>query len=174
MRFTEPERLTCMQNRVSVSRQIPAPASVLFGILARPANHLLIDGSGMLRRTVSGERITQPGDVFVMAMHNDEMGEYEMTNYVTGFEPDRLITWEPVMSAASREEDKRGIGYRDEPHRWCYVLAQGTDGSTVVTEIYDCSRAPEWLRQATQGGERWVPAMTETLAKLETLATAGS
>jgi len=174
MRNTAPERLPCMENRVSVSRQIPVPASVLFGILAHPANHLLIDGSGMLRRALSGETITQPGDAFVMAMHNDEMGEYEMTNYVTEFEPDRLITWEPVMSAASREEDRPGIGHRGEPHMWCYELAPDTDGSTVVTEIYDCSRAPEWLRQATQGGERWVPAMAETLAKLEALATADS
>ena len=159
---------------VSASREIAAGADHIFELIADPSQQPRWDGNDNLANADAAQRVRGVGDVFTMKMHNDEMGEYEMTNYVTGFEPDRLITWEPVMSAASREEDKRGIGYRDEPHMWCYVLAQGTDGSTVVTEIYDCSRAPEWLRQATQGGERWVPAMTETLAKLETLATAGS
>ncbi len=33
---------------VSVSRKIDVPADKLFDFLARPANHPLIDGSGML------------------------------------------------------------------------------------------------------------------------------
>jgi hypothetical protein len=40
----------------------------------------------------------------------------------------------------------------------------------LVTETYDCSRAPAWLRQAVRGGDRWVPSMTATLDKLAALA----
>jgi len=38
-----------------------------------------------------------------------------------------------------------------------------------VTEIYDCSRAPEWLRRAVKGGARWIDSMTATLGKLDAL-----
>jgi hypothetical protein len=42
--------------------------------------------------------------------------------------------------------------------------------STLVTETYDCSRAPEWLRKAVKGGARWVASMTATLEKLDVLS----
>ncbi|HLM88547.1 MAG TPA: hypothetical protein VK284_05880 [Streptosporangiaceae bacterium] len=38
-----------------------------------------------------------------------------------------------------------------------------------MTEIYDCSRAPEWLRRAVKGGARWIDSMTATLGKLDAL-----
>jgi hypothetical protein len=103
---------------VSVSRTIGAPAQELFGFLADPANHPLIDGSGMLREwsggriTGVGGRITGVGDVFTMAMHNDEMGDYEIANHVVGYEHGRRISWEPVLKAASRPEDQGEIGQR--------------------------------------------------------------
>ena len=159
-----------MENRVSVSRQIPVPAGVLFGILAEPANHPHIDGSGMIREAVSGTAVAQVGDVFVMKMNNDQFGDYEMTSHVVEYEPDRLIAWEPIMSGAAREEVKANIGFKTE-HRWTYELASAADGSTLVTETYDCSRAPAWMRAATGGGELWSPAMTESLAKLEQMAS---
>jgi uncharacterized protein YndB with AHSA1/START domain len=140
-----------MENRVSVSRQIPVQPGVLFGILTEPANHPLIDGSGMIREAVSDTAIAQVGDVFIMKMSNEQFGDYEMTSHVVEYEPDRLIAWEPVMSDAAREEVKANVGFR--------------------TETYDCSRAPAWMRAATSGGELWSPAMTESLGKLEQMAT---
>jgi len=145
------------------------PAGVLFGILTEPANHPLIDGSGMIREAVSGTAVAQVGDVFVMKMHNDQFGDYEMTSHVVEYEPDRLIAWEPVMSDAFQEEVKANIGFKTE-HRWTYELTTAADGSTLVTETYDCSRAPAWMRAATGGGELWSPAMAESLAKLEQMA----
>jgi uncharacterized protein YndB with AHSA1/START domain len=154
---------------VSVSRTIQAPAEELFDVLARPASHPLIDGSGMLRQG-SGGVITAVGDVFTMTMHNDEMGGYEMANHVVEYEPSRRIAWEPVLKAASRPEDQSSIGDRAE-HRWSYELTPLGPRSTLVTETYDCSRAPEWLRNAVKGGTRWTASMTLTLEKLEALAT---
>ncbi len=156
---------------VSVSRTIGAPAGKLFGILARPASHPLIDGSGMLREATSDAVLSGVGDVFTMKMHNDEMGDYEMFNHVVQYEPDRQIGWEPALKEASREEDQEAIGDRAE-HRWSFDLIPVDAGSTLVTETYDCSRAPQWLRKAVRGGERWRDSMTLTLEKLDALGRA--
>lgn len=97
-------------NRVAVSRRVGAPAEEVFAVLADPNRHVGIDGSGMLRFAVGAVPVTQVGDRFVLRMHNDEMGEDEMTNHVIEFEPNRRIAWEPVMSAASRPDDQDAIG----------------------------------------------------------------
>jgi hypothetical protein len=157
---------------VSVSRTIHAGADRLFGILAGPGNHPVIDGSGMLTESTGGQ-ITAVGDVFTMKMHNGEMGDYEIANHVVEFELNRRLGWEPELTAASREEDKDGIG-QHPGHRWSFELTPLDPGSTVVIETYDCSRAPDWLRQATKGGALWTDAMTATLAKLDELSQSGS
>ena len=156
---------------VSVSRTIGAPAEKLFGILARPDRHPLIDGSGMLREATSDAVLTGVGDVFTMTMHNDEMGDYEMSNYVVQYDLNRRIGWEPELKAATRQEDQEAIGDRAE-HLWAFDLVPVDAGSTLVTETYDCSRAPEWLRKAVRGGERWRESMTLTLEKLDALSGA--
>jgi hypothetical protein len=38
-----------------------------------------------------------------------------------------------------------------------------------VTEIYDCTGAPEQLRAAMDNGKVWVEGMNKTLQKLEEL-----
>lgn len=150
---------------VSVSRRIDAPAEAVFKVLSDPSRHPRIDGSDMLRGSVGGGVITGVGDVFSMKMHNPEMGDYEMVNYVVEYELNRRIIWEPELSAASRPEDLGDIGVR-AGHRWGFELApEGTD-ATVVTEIFDCSRAPEWLRTAVRNGDRWRDAMAATLERL--------
>jgi len=40
-------------------------------------------------------------------------------------------------------------------------------GATIITETYDCTEAPEWLRRAVKNGQRWAAAMTTTLEKLD-------
>jgi hypothetical protein len=154
---------------VSVSRTIEAPAEKLFGLLAHSANHPLIDGSGMLREAPSDVVLSRVGDVFPMRMHNDEMGDYEMSNYVVEYELNRRIGWEPVLKAASRPEDQAEIGDRAE-HRWSYDLTPMGPRTTLVTETYDCARSPEWLRKAVKGGTRWIDSMTASLEKLDALS----
>jgi hypothetical protein len=151
---------------VSVSRRIQAPAAELFAVLADPARHPGIDGSGMLRRPGGSQTIGGVGDVFTMSMHNDEMGDYEMANHVVEYEQDRQIGWEPVLTAASRPEDQDGIDDHGG-HRWSFELTPVAPDVTVVTETYDCTRSPQWLRTAVKGGQRWVASMTTTLEKLD-------
>lgn len=153
---------------VCVSRTIEAPAGALFNLLTHTANHLVIDGSGMLRGG-SGDVVGGVGDVFLMKMHHDEMGDYEMANHVVEYERDRRIGWEPVMHKAGRPEDSDAVGDSAE-YRWSYELTPVDAGSTVVTETFDCTRSPEWLRNAVKGGTRWAQAMTASLEKLEELS----
>lgn len=153
----------------SAERMIDAPAGRLFEILARPANHPLIDGSGMLRAARSGAALSGVGDVFTMSMHNDEMGDYEMANHVVVLDPGRHIVWEPVLSSASRPEDVPDVG-ESAHHRWGFELTPAGPRSTMVAETFDCSRSPAWLQKAVKGGERWREAMDATLEKLEELA----
>lgn len=152
---------------VSVSRRIGVPAPVVFAVLADPVKHPDIDGSGMLMRAVWRPPISRVGDTFTMLMHNDEMGYYEITNHVVEYVPDQRIAWEPSLTNASRAEDQEDIGAR-HLHQWSYELTPDPDGpeATLVTEIYDCTRSPDWLRRAVKGGQRWVAAMTDSLEKL--------
>jgi len=154
---------------VAVSRRIDASARDIFEVLADPASHPRLDGSGMLRECASDSVITGIGDVFVMRMHNAEMGDYEITNHVVDYELNRRIGWEPVLSGASRADDAQDIGTRNG-HRWAYELTASEPGVTVVTEIFDCSGSPAWLRGAVANGNRWVEAMTKSLERLDELA----
>lgn len=148
--------------RVAVSRRVGAPAGEVFAVLADPSRHAGIDGSGMLRFAVGAVPVTQVGDRFAVRMHDDEMGEYEMTSHVIEFGPNRRIAWEPVMSAASRSEDQDAI---DDPGRqaWGFEVEPDGPGGTLVTEFCDCARSPEWLQRAVRHGQRWVPDMKATL-----------
>jgi len=153
---------------VCVSRKIDVPAQKLFAVLAQSANHPRIDGSGMVRETLDPVVISGVGDVFVMKMHNDEMGDYEMSNHVVEYELNRRISWEPVMTASSRPEDQAELGDRGE-HRWAFRLTP-LGAATLVTESYDCSKSPDWLRKAVKDGTRWLASMTITLEKLDAVS----
>lgn len=154
---------------VSVSREIGAPAKVLFDILVRVSNHPRIDGSGMLRDPIDDIEITAVGDTFAMAMVNDNLGDYVMTNRVVDFEHNRRLAWEPLLTESSREEAQVRVGVR-LGHRWGYVLDPVDEGWTKVTEFYDCTDSPSWLQEGVAGGARWLDAMTASLEKLEALA----
>jgi hypothetical protein len=56
--------------------------------------------------------------------------------------------------------------------RWSYQLTPDGPDATVVTEIYDCSRAPEEERAGMDNGNVWAGAMAETLERLDALCTA--
>jgi hypothetical protein len=154
---------------VAVSRRICAPAHDIFQVLANPVQHLDLDGSGSLRGAVSATMISGVGDVFVMKMYFPHLGDYEMNNHVVEYEQDRRIGWEP---AAGRGHPNAGPD-SSEParwgQRWTYQLTPDGPDATVVTEIYDCSRAPDEERAGIDNGNIWIDGMTKTLERLDQL-----
>ena len=106
-----------------MSRVVDAPAGRIFDLLADPANHPLIDGSGSVRASRStGPRRLELGSRFGMDMR---LGlPYRIRNTVVEYEPDRLIAWRHFNG-----------------HRWRWQLADLGDGRTEVTETFDWSTA---------------------------------
>ncbi|MFI7277652.1 SRPBCC family protein [Streptomyces sp. NPDC049879] len=155
---------------VAVSRRVEASAGDVFRALADPGRHRDFDGSGMLRGGDFAAAISGVGDVFVMRMHAERHGDYEMRNHVVAYEPDRRIGWEP----------RPGRGHPDATapenawgHRWIFDLAPDGPGATVVTETFDGSRLPEDKRAEVDSGRAWWQGqMTSTLERLADLCAA--
>lgn len=156
--------------QVSETRTIAAPADAIFALLADPTMHAEFDGSGMVQGAISSAPVGALGDTFVMSMHNDEMGPYEMANRVVEFEAGKRIAWEPALHKASRPQDQDEVG-ESAYQVWGFELAVVDARTTEVTETFDCSRSPEWLRRAVRGGERWRADMVASLERLDRLCT---
>jgi uncharacterized protein YndB with AHSA1/START domain len=163
--------MTMADGFVSVSRQIEAPAERLFALLADSANHPLIDGSGMVRQPAPAVTLSGTGDTFLMNMHHDEMGDYQMRNLVVEYQAGRRLVWEPVRVEDASPGRGETLG-ESARYRWGFEFSSDGPGVTMVTETFDCSRSPEDLREAVKEGEGWRDAMTASLVKLDLLAKA--
>jgi hypothetical protein len=119
----------------------------------------------MLREAVSTTMISGVGDVFVMKMYFSQLGDYEMNNHVVEYEQDRRIGWEPEPGRGYPREG------RSWGQQWSYQLTPDGPDATVVTEIYDCSRAPEGQRAGMGNGKVWIESMAKTLERLDALCT---
>jgi uncharacterized protein YndB with AHSA1/START domain len=153
---------------VSVSRHIEAPATRLFALLADPANHSLIDGSGMVREPVAAGTLSGVGDTFRMNMHHDEWGDYQMHNEVVEFQAGERIVWQPARVEVTGPDHQEVL--RSAFYRWGFEFVADGPEATLVTETFDCSRSPDELREAVREGEGWRDAITSSLAKLAQLA----
>lgn len=150
---------------VSVSRRITAPAAAIFRVLAAPANHPALDGSGMLRAIQDQQVLGRVGDTFTMAMHLPALGDYLMLNRVIAFEHDRRIVWEPTPGdAVASQNAELPIG-ASQGYSWGFQLQPEGD-TTIVTEIFDCTKAAQSVRAEVQDGQGWVQAMHQTLERL--------
>ena len=104
---------------VSATTVVPAPADVIFAILADPQQHTRIDGSGSVRGVVSGpDRLSLDA---TFAMNMNQGAPYKITSRVTEFEEGRRLAWRHPLG-----------------HVWRYVL-KPVDSGTQVTESFDYS-----------------------------------
>jgi len=156
---------------IAVSRRICAPASEIFQLLADPRRHRDLDGSGMLRKVVSGTTICGVGDVFVMKMYFEELGEYHMINHVVDYEPNRRIGWEPEAGPGHPNAEPEATRQGRWGQRWSFELTPVGPDVTIVTETFDCSRVPEDQRVDIDNGNIWVESMHRTLERLDQLCT---
>ena len=151
--------------QVTVSRPIAAPAARIFRVLADPASHPALDGSGMLRAAPAQPVPGRAGDTFTMAMHLPELGSYLMLNRITVFEQDRQICWEPTPGdAAASRAAGLPVG-ASQGYSWGFQL-RPDGGTTIVTEMFDCTEAVQVIRDAVEDGQTWVPVMHRTLERL--------
>jgi hypothetical protein len=128
---------------VSVSATIKAPAETVFAVLADPANHVAIDGTGWVREPLEHRQLTEAGQVFRMGMYhaNHPDGNYDMANKVRVFDPPRAISWEPGQDVAGDGNLQFG-GWV-----WRYDLTPVDESATEVTLTYDWSAVPSSIRQ---------------------------
>jgi hypothetical protein len=85
------------EETVSATTTISASAGIVFAVLADPPEHAAIDGTGRVRDSLDGQRLTGSGQIFRVAMYHENHpdGSYEMANQVLAFEPPRVISWKP-------------------------------------------------------------------------------
>ncbi len=139
---------------VGASRDIAAPANVIFDLLADPRRHHEIDGSDMVQaaKTNGPERLSL-GARFGMKMKIGPL-PYQIDNEVVAFEEDRRIAW-------------RHLGH----HVWSYEL-EPIEGGTRVSETFDwgVARFPpiyEWVGYPAKHQRN----IERTLKQLETAVT---
>ena len=83
--------------RVTASTTIEASPAAVFAVLADPSTHADVDGTGWVRGSLDGDRITAAGQVFRMAMYhpNHPDKDYKIANLVEVFDEPRAIAWKP-------------------------------------------------------------------------------
>ena len=125
-----------------VSTTIDAPADTVFGVLADPSTHEAIDGTGWVRHSLDGKRLTETGQIFRMAMYHDNHPDkdYEMANKVIVYDPPKAIAWEPGQGPDDANLEFGGWV-------WRYDLSPVGPSQTEVTLTYDWSRVPPHLRE---------------------------
>jgi hypothetical protein len=129
-------------DRVSASTVIKAPAEAIFAVLADPAKHTAIDGTGWVRETAGREPLTAAGQVFRMPMYHPDHpdGNYETANRVQVFNPPSSISWETGYDAD--DGTLRFGGWN-----WRYDLAPAGPANTTVTLSYDWSATSQATRE---------------------------
>jgi uncharacterized protein YndB with AHSA1/START domain len=121
---------------------IPAPVQTVFDVLADPTTHEAIDGTGWVRESLDGKRLTGSGQVFRMAMYHENYGgmHYEMANRVEVFDPPHAVAWQPGQGADDANLDFGGW-------LWRYDLTPVGPAETQVTLTYDWSAVPAQTRE---------------------------
>lgn len=150
-----------MPDIVTVERFIAAPPEAIFDLLADPARHRDIDGSGTVRDPKAGSERLELGSRFGMAM---KMGmPYSMESTVIELEPNRRIAWQ------TRGPGR--IGSRVGGRIWRYELEPG-DGGTLVKESWDITQESPFTKPAVRlAAKKTSESMAATLERIEQLVT---
>jgi Polyketide cyclase / dehydrase and lipid transport len=151
----------------SATTVIKAPAEAVFAVLAEPANHAAIDGTGWVCEPLDGQRLTAQGQVFRMMMYhpNHPDGNYLMANQVQVFDPPRAISWRPGRDMGDGTLEFGGWV-------WRYDLAASGSSGTMVTLTYDWSAVEDATRQYIQFPPFSRDHLDNSLAHLANLVTA--
>ena len=129
---------------VSATTVINAPAGAIFDVLAEPAKHAAIDGTGWVCKALDSQPLTGAGQIFRMAMYHPNAsssgGNYQVANRVQVFDPPSTISWEPGQEASDGTLSFGGW-------IWRYDLTPTGPSNTRVTLSYDWSAVPGPVRE---------------------------
>ena len=127
---------------VTATRVINASAEAVFAVLADPARHAAIDGTGWVCESVDAAPLTTSGQIFRMSMYhpNHPDGNYRMFNRVEQCDPPSVISWMPGYDAG---DGTLGFG----GWIWRYDLTPGGPAQTSVTLSYDWSAVSDPVRE---------------------------
>ena len=138
------DRLAGMnQEQMTASTTIDATPDAVFAVLADPASHAGIDGTGWVREPLDPAPLTQVGQVFRMAMYHDNhpAKHYEMANRVEVVDGPHSIAWQPGQTSPDSNE----VGFGG--WIWRYDLEPIGSSQTGVTLTYDWSGAIPEVRE---------------------------
>ncbi|MDP9092446.1 MAG: polyketide cyclase [Actinomycetota bacterium] len=127
---------------VSATRVINAPAEAVFAVLADPARHAAIDGTGWVRESPDSVPLAAAGQIFRMSMYhpNHPDGNYQMFNRIQVFDAPHSICWQPGYDAGG---GTLGFG----GWSWRYDLTPVGPTKTTVTLTYDWSAVSDSTRE---------------------------
>ena len=128
-------------DRISATLVID-PTEAVFAVLADPAKHAAIDGTGWVRANVDSQPLSAAGQIFWMSMYhpNHPNGKYQTANRVRVFDPPSTISWETGYDPG--DGTLRFGGWF-----WRYDLTPAGPSSTSVTLSYDWSACSDSVRE---------------------------
>ncbi|SEP43386.1 polyketide cyclase [Amycolatopsis saalfeldensis] len=127
---------------LSATLTFAVPAERVFAVLADPAAHVAIDGTGWLREPVDRAPLTEVGQLFRMDMHHDRHpdGDYQVVNKVVVLDAPRAIGW--LTGSRNGDAEPEFGGWV-----WRYDLVPLGPSETEVTLGYDWSAVPRSRRE---------------------------
>ena len=130
------------QENVSATLTVAAPAARVFAVVADPAAHSAIDGTGWVQEAADQAPLTGVGQIFRVDMYHPGHpdGNYQLANKVVVFDPPRAISWLPGT--------EKGDGHLEfGGWIWRYDLVPLGPSETEVTLTYDWSAVPQFIRE---------------------------
>lgn len=150
---------------ISATRTIDGSAEVIFGVLANPAMHPAIDGTGRVVASLDSTPLIAVAQIFRMTMFHPghPNGRYEIANRVEVLERPSVIGWMPGYDSDDGALEFGGW-------IWRYDLRPAEYETTVVTLSYDWSAVSESVRKRMTLPPFPLEHLSNSLANLADLA----
>ena len=129
------------EDSISATAIIDAHAEVIFAVLADPATHAAIDGTGWVCEPVDTDPLTAAGQIFRMSMFHPKHpdGDYEVANRIQVLDWPNVISWETGHDPGDGELVFDGWV-------WRYDLTPAGDSTEVILS-YDWSACGDSVRE---------------------------